>query len=458
MTPQIPENAEVLRTVVTKAKRDLRQEVTDQIVQMLETGTAPWQKPWKAGALGMPFNPTTENAYRGGNAIHLMATGIQRGYEDPRWLTYKQAVQNGWQVRKGEQGTQIEYWEYPSRQAADGKSPDNPAEKVSDKEQRPIHRVYTVFNGKQVDGIPAYQPKEHPEWEVVQGAEQILQNSGAKILHDRNDEAFYNRVKDQIHLPPKTAFQKPADYYGTALHEMGHWTGHPERLDRQTLTDSYRFGDINYAKEELRAELTSVFLSAERGIPHDTARHAAYVDSWIQGLKDDKNEIFRAARDANRAADFLLALEREKSVVKALETVGSTPRQDVVGRAAEVGAGTNASSPRAPKHGNGKESSGLAGIDQSFAEVKTLSVRALGDNARVYNARTDSGIYRGEIIGETQHHIVQKLGEGSTVAHMKKLLETIPNVGENVTVRYSHGKVVDVAQFQTKAQAKELAR
>src|SRR5579864_5907709 len=102
MTPQTGENAEALETVVSKAKRDLRQEVTDQIVQMLEAGTAPWQKPWKAGALGMPFNPTTENAYRGGNAIHLMATGLQRGYEDPRWLTYKQAVENGWQVRKGE--------------------------------------------------------------------------------------------------------------------------------------------------------------------------------------------------------------------------------------------------------------------------------------------------------------------------------------------------------------------
>ena len=95
------------------ALRDFRQEVTDNIVQMLERGVAPWQKPWEPGAssLGIPFNPTSERAYRGGNAIHLMATGLQRGYEDPRWMTYKQASDNGWQVRRGEKGTQIEYWE-----------------------------------------------------------------------------------------------------------------------------------------------------------------------------------------------------------------------------------------------------------------------------------------------------------------------------------------------------------
>ena len=94
------------------ALRDFRQEVTDNIVQMLERGVAPWQKPWEPGAsaLGIPFNPTSERAYRGGNAIHLMATNLQRGYEDPRWMTYKQASDNGWQVRRGEKGTQIEYW------------------------------------------------------------------------------------------------------------------------------------------------------------------------------------------------------------------------------------------------------------------------------------------------------------------------------------------------------------
>ena len=171
---------------------------------------------------------------------------------------------------------------------------------------RLIHRVYTVFNAKQIDGIPEYQPKRPTPFEVVNSAEQILDNSGAKITHDQADHAFYNRASDSIHLPPKDAFKDAAGYYGTALHELAHWTGHPSRLDRPTLNASYRFGDTNYAKEELRAELASVFLAAERGIPHDPEQHAAYVGSWIKTLRQDKNEIFRAAHDASAATDYLL--------------------------------------------------------------------------------------------------------------------------------------------------------
>jgi antirestriction protein ArdC len=453
MMPTIPEQATPSKEQ-GRVRRDFRREVTDQMIQMLETRTAPWQKPWKAGALGLPFNPTTQNAYRGGNAIHLMGTGLERGYDDPRWLTYKQAAENGWQVRKGEKGTQIEYWEYPSRKSPD-KDPEQPGDRTRDKEERPVHRVYTVFNGSQIDGIEPYRPKEHPEWEVVRGGEEILQNSGAKILHDRNDEAFYDRATDFVHLPPKAAFEKAADYYGTALHELGHWTGHPERLNRHTLDGSYRFGDPNYAKEELRAELTSVFLAAERGIPHDTQRHAAYVSSWVQVLKNDKNEIFRAAQDANRAADFLLALEREKSVSKALEDVEMRWRR---GGGPDRGADQGKDVSKARRGRAGEGLTGVGAVDDSLAEVKAISVRALGDGARVYNARVDSGIYRGEIIGETPHHLVQKLSQQSVVAHAKEMLGTVPTVGQNVVLRYSGGKVAEIAGFEPKAKAKGLAR
>ena len=112
----------------------------------------------------------------------------------------------------------------------------------------------------------------------------------------------------------RAAFKEASGYYGTALHELAHWTGHPSRLNRQTLNESYRFGDLNYAKEELRAELASVFLAAERGIPHDPAQHAAYVGSWVKALRQDKNEIFRAAHDASSATDYLLTLERDRSI------------------------------------------------------------------------------------------------------------------------------------------------
>src|SRR5713101_1641628 len=295
------------------AKRDFRQEVTDRIVNMLEDGVAPSQKPWEPGraSVGMPMNPTTDKTYRGGNAIHLMATGLRKDYEDPRWMTYKQAADQGWQVRKGEKGTQIEFWEvkpYPRQRDEQPEGGDEQAgeNRSNDRGSRFIHRVYTVFNARQIEGIPAHKPREYSPIEAIQAGEEILKNSGARISHDQADRAFYSRAADSIHLPPKDVFKDAAGYYGTALHELAHWSGHPSRLNRPTLTDSYRFGETNYAKEELRAELASVFMAAERGIPHDPEQHAAYVGSWIKSLKEDKNEIFRSAHDASRAADFPL--------------------------------------------------------------------------------------------------------------------------------------------------------
>ena len=214
----------------------------------------------------------------------------------------------------------------PRRNSRDG-TPDS-------RHDRLLHRVYTVFNASQIEGIPAHTLRARQEWEIIQAGEAVLQNSGARITHDQADRAFYRRT-DDIHLPSRAAFNSAADYYGTALHELAHWTGHPQRLNRETLNESYLFGDLNYAKEELRAELASVFLMAERGIPHNADSHAAYLGSWLQALRDDKHEIFRAARDAHRAADLLIALEIHKSIDQALahvnephEPVTQTPTRE----------------------------------------------------------------------------------------------------------------------------------
>ena len=316
------------QSAAAPAKRDHRQEVTDSIIKMLEDGVAPWQKPWESA--GMPLNPTTDKAYRGGNAVHLMATGLSRGYEDPRWMTYKQAAENGWQVRKGEKGTHIEFWEVKAKAEEKNGEPSKAGdgEAAKENQRRLIHRVYTVFNAKQIDGVPAFERRQPSAFEAVHSGERILANSGAQITHDQRDSAFYRPSTDSIHLPPKEAFKDAPGYYGTALHELAHWTGHPSRLNRPTLNDSYRFGDLNYAKEELRAELASVFIAAEVGVPHDPANHAAYVGSWIKALKEDKNEIFRAAHDASAATDFVLSLEREVSRAEALE-VGNPAATDI---------------------------------------------------------------------------------------------------------------------------------
>lgn len=304
-------------------KRDLRQEITDSIIAAMEKGTAPWQKPWQPGAYEMPMNPTSGKAYRGGNALHLMMTAMHQGYEDPRWITYRQAQENEWQVRKGEKGTQIEFWQFPKGKSEDlGDSRDISDGRFKDKY---IYRVYTVFNASQIEGIPAHTPRVRQEWEAHQSAETILQNSGARIVHDQQDRAFYSRLTDDIHLPPRAAFKSAGEYYGTALHELAHFSGAENRLNRETLNESYRFGDPNYAKEELRAELASVFLMAERGIPHNHGSHAAYLSSWVKALQDDKHEIFRAARDAHRAADLLLSLEHCNSMEEALAHINKSP-------------------------------------------------------------------------------------------------------------------------------------
>jgi antirestriction protein ArdC len=474
-------------------KRDHRQEVTDSIVTMLEDGVAPWQKPWESA--GMPFNPTTDKAYRGGNAIHLMATGLSRGYEDPRWMTYKQAAENGWQVRKGEKGTHIEFWEVKSKpEEKNGEPVRNGGDEATQENQRRfIHRVYTVFNAKQIEGVPAFEREQRSAFEAVHSGERILANSGAKITHDQRDSAFYRPSTDSIHLPPKEAFKDAPGYYGTALHELSHWTGHPSRLNRATLNESYRFGDLNYAKEELRAELASVFIAAEVGVPHDPANHAAYVGSWIRALKEDKNEIFRAAHDASAATDFVLSLEREVSRAEALEA-GRSAATDIekaqairdVTEVLEndrdlVGAGENTQfvARFEPQTGTlavhdkrsgtdlhtvgtfspnaAPEKASPEGLSASFAAARSVTAEKLGDAARTFAAQTQSGNYRGEIIGETDLHVVQRLSPHSAVAHMKHLLEPTPRVGDNVGIGYANEQG-SVKESRERSRTKELAR
>jgi antirestriction protein ArdC len=459
----------------TKPLRDFRQEVTDNIIGMLENGVAPWQKPWdpKVAAANIPMNPTTERAYRGGNAIHLIATGLQKGYQDPRWMTYKQAAARGWQVRRGEKGTQIEFWDVKGTErnqeaSGDGRATVRLRRSTNDEPPRLIHRVYTVFNAEQIDGIPAYVPKQHTPFEVAQSGERILVGSGARIAHDRADGAFYDRVGDAIHLPPKEAFKDAPGYYGTALHELAHWSGHPSRLNRATLNESYRFGDVNYAKEELRAELASVFLAAQRGIPHDSAQHAAYVGSWIKALKEDKNEIFRAAHDASAATDFLLSLERERSsaeeeLVTARDLTpagGLSPTEVLEEETAEIHRDRERLEELAPETAAApaaEENLADRRKAESLAEARAIAAKALGESVNLRAAQTESGTYRGAIIGQTGLHVIQRESGRSAVAHPKEMLNRLPQIGEMVRVSYSNSTGL-VRESNERSKSQELAR
>jgi antirestriction protein ArdC len=455
--------------MATSDKRDFRQEVTDKIIKLMEQGVAPWQKPWDAAnPFEMPMNPSAGKHYRGGNAMNLLAEQLDKGYADPRWLTYQQAEKAGGQVRKGEKSTQVEYWEFPPPdKAKDQRDSTARPDDKDDAKRRPVHRIYNVFNASQIDGLEPHKPHVRESWEVVQSAEDILKASGAKIRHDQADAAFFNRAKDTIHMPKKASFASSEAYYGTALHELGHWTGHESRLNRDTMADIKKFGDPAYAREELRAELTSVFLAAERGIPHDEKQHAAYVANWSKALKEDKNEIFKAARDASKATDFLLALEREKNLDAALDAVRNDEgkRQENSQSVAqqEKGTGTvrvqhKATATEGRVQDDSEKTQERAALSQSFGESKSLTSAKLGDNAKTYVAQLDSGKYSGRIIGETSQHLVQQLSPSTSVAHIKKNMgANAPAIGTNVAVSYSNGRV-SVKEVAEREKGRSLGR
>lgn len=310
-------------------KKPFAEQVAENLIKQLEAGTAPWQKPWQPGQSNfMPMNPTTGKRYKGINALHLMA----KGHDDPRWMTYNQANSLDAQVKKGEKGTTVQYWKFTEeRDKVDEQGKpvlDDKGKQVKEtvKLERPRVFFATVFNAEQIDGLPAYIKPEQPDnkWTPVERAEMILEASGAVIKHNGGDRAFYRPSTDSIHLPDKSQFPTADNYYATALHELGHWTGHPTRLDRDL---GHPFGSEMYAKEELRAEIASMILGDELGIGHDPGQHAAYVKSWIRALKDDPNEIFRAAADAEKIQDFVLGLEQQRIKELDKEQLISTAQQ-----------------------------------------------------------------------------------------------------------------------------------
>lgn len=303
------DHAQFKREQTMESKKPFHEIVAERLIEQLKQGTAPFQMPWKPGDGGgvMPFNPTTGKRYKGINAIHLMSQGRQ----DQRWMTYNQAKAQGAQVKKGEKSTPIQYWKFEEEQTKrdENNKPilDAKGDPVKERVrlERPKMFMANVFNAEQIDGLPEYQ-RPVQTWSAIERAETILQASQADIRHG-GDNAYYRPSTDNIQLPNREQFPSASNYYATALHELGHWTGHGSRLDRDL---SHPFGSEGYAKEELRAEIASMILGDELGIGHDPARHASYVQSWIKVLQNDPMEIFRAASDAEKIQTFVLGLEQ----------------------------------------------------------------------------------------------------------------------------------------------------
>lgn len=281
-------------------KRDLYSEVTARILAELEAGALPWVKPWSATpGLNHPHNAATNRPYSGCNVVLLWMASQRQGWAAPRFLTFKQAQELGGNVRKGEHGTKVYFVKRLEVKGKDA-SDDEDARIV------PMMREYTVFNVAQCEGLPQREPATKTPRNKDQRdalADEFLGSTRADI-REGHGEAYYVPSQDFISLPAFAAFKNADNFYGVAFHELGHWTGHKARLDRDMQG---RFGNRAYAAEELVAELCAAFLCAEFDMDGEL-RHAGYIGNWIELLKSDTRAFFTACSKAQAAADYLRAL------------------------------------------------------------------------------------------------------------------------------------------------------
>lgn len=280
---------------------DLYRTVTDKIVAAIEAGAGAFVMPWHvSAATGRPINALTGHGYRGVNVVALWAEAVMSRYGTGWWASYRQWERLGAQVRRGQHGTVIVF--YNRLNSA-------PTDKLEESDSfRLVARAFRVFNLDQVDGWQPPGSTAVPMVEALAEVETFVAATDAVVLHG-GSRACYRRDYDRIELPARDRFRgSPTSsaseaYYGTLLHELTHWSGAPHRLDR---TFGTRFGDNDYAVEELVAELGAAFLCADLGIANEPRPdHAAYVASWLEVLNDDRRAVFTAAARANEAATYL---------------------------------------------------------------------------------------------------------------------------------------------------------
>jgi len=289
--------------VPSNPRFDLYRAVTDKIVAAIEAGAGAFVMPWHvSAATGRPTNALTGHGYRGVNVVALWAEAVVSGYDTGWWASYRQWERLGAQVRRGERGSVIVFYNHLNTA---------PTEELEDSRFRLVARASRVFNLDQVDG---WQPPGSAPVSLVKAlteAEAFVAATKAVVVHG-GSRACYRRDNDRIELPARDRFRgSPTSsaseaYYGTLLHELTHWSGASHRLDR---TFGTRFGDHDYAVEELVAELGAAFLCADLGIANEPRPdHAAYVASWLEVLNDDRRAVFTAAARANEAATYLQGL------------------------------------------------------------------------------------------------------------------------------------------------------
>jgi len=278
--------------------------VTERIVDLLESGIIPWRKPWTS--TGLPRNLVSKKPYKGINHFLLSASK----YVSPFWLTYRQAAELGGHVHKGEENTIVIFWKVEDSKRS---NEDLEVEETNDKNRRRfLLRVYRVFNLEQcelpqsvLDKLPKIETYQH---DPIEAAERIIANMpDPPEIQYAGSKAFYSPITDRITLPPRELFSSAEEFFGTLAHEASHASGHPKRLNRESIAEAAPFGSPIYAAEELVAEMSAAFLCAEAGIsPAVVENQAAYLQGWLAKLHSDKRMVVIAAAQAQRAADYIL--------------------------------------------------------------------------------------------------------------------------------------------------------
>ena len=303
-----------------------RKALVDAVMKNLENGVGLWEQGWAGG--GAPVSAISGKQYNGVNRMFLMAATAERGYSDNRWVTFKQMEDKGWSFKRDEEGrsrgknagVSIEYFELRDketkqpfdRHTLDGMTADERNEYM-DENVYPIRKYYRVFNGDVIEGIPERERVEHDPTGRNDRAEALIDHwsETQSPIKYGGSMAYYSLTKDEIHLPEKKDFVDMPEFYSTALHEIGHSTGHEKRLNRNL---SGAFGSAEYAEEELRAEIASMFLEQDLGVAASEKHienNSAYIGAWKSKIKEDPNVLFKAIADAERMTKFVMSKEKE---------------------------------------------------------------------------------------------------------------------------------------------------
>ncbi len=316
-------------------KKTIRDELAEEFINLLsKEESLQWTQGWDAGMVA-PYNGFSQTQYRGINRMILLIQSIKNEWKDPRFFTFKQAKEKNYHIKAGEKATKVEYWMAYDKKEEKNITLNEMRDILKNDSTRKQDEFYVfckpayVFNVAQIEGIQPLPPKEHTVDEVLL-AEEVL-----KVLEDNmqvqvvfgGNKAYYQPSTDKVCMPEKEKFFSTGEYYGTMLHELSHATGHPTRLKRPL--DSFYADEVSYSLEELRVEIAATYICAELGVPMPQEvidNHKAYVQSWLQNIKDDHSFLFKALRDADTISDYIMEKGRVEELREKLSVYEKEPK------------------------------------------------------------------------------------------------------------------------------------